>query len=235
MGQRLCLQLKSDGRKDASFRVSVADFLDYRCLLHGRDICSLRTSDRRNPPSNACRVWDRERLAFHLRQLGLLYEAALVTLSETETFTLKVPFTAELMETLDFNNPPLSHPLRAVANTRGVVVRRDDADIVRGTSHMEVLGDLLLVEEAVVATAHSYGRSLLIFWICSFASVSTFSTLTLAVLSYVPPRSKSSANTKPSESRSAIRQSSFCPQSAVASASRRVLREYRGQAPSHAH
>jgi hypothetical protein len=37
---------------------------------------------------------------------------------------------------------------------RDVVVRRDDADIVRGTSHMEVLGDLLFVEEAVVASAH---------------------------------------------------------------------------------
>ena len=34
---------------------------------------------------------------------------------------------------------------------RDVVVRRADADIVRGTSHMEVLGDLLFVEEAVVA------------------------------------------------------------------------------------
>jgi hypothetical protein len=48
---------------------------------------------------------NRERLAFHFRQLGLLDEAAIVTLSETETFTLKVPFTSELMETLGFNKP----------------------------------------------------------------------------------------------------------------------------------
>src|SRR5258708_29296618 len=38
---------------------------------------------------------------------------------------------------------------------RDVVVRRDDADVVRGAAHIEVLGHLLLVEEAVVATAHS--------------------------------------------------------------------------------
>jgi len=38
---------------------------------------------------------------------------------------------------------------------RDVVVRRNDSDVVRGAAHMEVLGHLLLVEEAVVATAHS--------------------------------------------------------------------------------
>src|SRR5258708_30488595 len=38
---------------------------------------------------------------------------------------------------------------------RDVVVRRDDADVVRGTAHIEVLGNLLLVEEAVVAATHS--------------------------------------------------------------------------------
>ena len=37
---------------------------------------------------------------------------------------------------------------------RHVVVRRDDADVVRCVPHMEVLGNLLLVEEAVVAAAH---------------------------------------------------------------------------------
>jgi hypothetical protein len=36
-----------------------------------------------------------------------------------------------------------------------VVVRRDRADVVRDAAHMEVLGNLLLVKEAVVATAHS--------------------------------------------------------------------------------
>ena len=37
-----------------------------------------------------------------------------------------------------------------------VPVGRDDADIVRDAADMEVLGDLLFVEEAVVATAHSF-------------------------------------------------------------------------------
>jgi hypothetical protein len=35
-----------------------------------------------------------------------------------------------------------------------VPVGRDDADVVRGAAHMEVLGDLLFVEETVVAAAH---------------------------------------------------------------------------------
>jgi hypothetical protein len=37
---------------------------------------------------------------------------------------------------------------------RGVVVWRDDADVIRDAAHMEVLGHLLFVEEAVVAAAH---------------------------------------------------------------------------------
>jgi hypothetical protein len=35
-----------------------------------------------------------------------------------------------------------------------IPVGRDDADVVRGAAHMKVIGDLLFVEEAVVATAH---------------------------------------------------------------------------------
>jgi hypothetical protein len=35
-----------------------------------------------------------------------------------------------------------------------VPVGRDDADVIREAAHMEVLGGLLLIEEAVVATAH---------------------------------------------------------------------------------
>ena len=38
---------------------------------------------------------------------------------------------------------------------RPVVVRSDDADVVRCVPHMEMLSNLLLVEEGVVATAHS--------------------------------------------------------------------------------
>jgi hypothetical protein len=35
-----------------------------------------------------------------------------------------------------------------------VPVGRDDADVVCGAAHMEVLRDLLFIEEGVVATAH---------------------------------------------------------------------------------
>jgi hypothetical protein len=51
----------------------------------------------------------REQLALRLRALGLLNEAALVTLSETETFALTVPYTAELMEILGFNKTSIIH------------------------------------------------------------------------------------------------------------------------------
>jgi hypothetical protein len=34
-----------------------------------------------------------------------------------------------------------------------VVVRRDDADVIRGVPHMKALGNLLLVEKDVVAAA----------------------------------------------------------------------------------
>ena len=37
---------------------------------------------------------------------------------------------------------------------RNVVVRRDDIDVVRTAAHTKVLCDQLLIEEAVVATAH---------------------------------------------------------------------------------
>jgi hypothetical protein len=35
-----------------------------------------------------------------------------------------------------------------------IPVRRNDADVVRDAAHMEGLGDLLFIEEAVIATAH---------------------------------------------------------------------------------
>jgi hypothetical protein len=52
----------------------------------------------------------REQLAIVLRELGLLNEAALVTLSDEKTaFTFRVVSTSELMEVFGFNKPAMVH------------------------------------------------------------------------------------------------------------------------------
>jgi hypothetical protein len=54
---------------------------------------------------------------------------------------------------------------------RNVVVRRDDADIVCGAAHVKMLGNLLLIEEAVVTTAHEL-RKLSLYLLNLFLRVS---------------------------------------------------------------
>jgi hypothetical protein len=52
--------------------------------------------------------------------------------------------------------------LRSRANEftrRNIVVRRSDADVIRGVPYMKVLSNLLLVEEAVIAATTSYSLS----------------------------------------------------------------------------
>jgi hypothetical protein len=53
--------------------------------------------------------------------------------------------------------------MQAGVTGRDVVVWRDDADVVRDAAHVEVLGGLLLIEEAVVAAAHGLERDVLDF------------------------------------------------------------------------
>jgi hypothetical protein len=56
-----------------------------------------------------------------------------------------------------------SRECRAIG--RGPLIRHDDANVVCGAAQMEVLGNLLLVEETVVATAH---RSQSLGVVCMF-------------------------------------------------------------------
>jgi hypothetical protein len=52
----------------------------------------------------------REQLATQLRELGLLHEAALITLSDEEMdFTFRVVSTPKLMELFAFNKPGIVH------------------------------------------------------------------------------------------------------------------------------
>ena len=47
---------------------------------------------------------------------------------------------------------PTDHMLEVTR--RGVVVRGDDADVARDAADVEVLGGLLFIKEAVLATSH---------------------------------------------------------------------------------
>jgi hypothetical protein len=103
-------------------------------------------------------------------QAAALGEGFAPHLAAGEIVTLRVDgrerfeFVFGLCEPRD-DTPPHHHQLalsglaaaadnRLGVTRRGVVVWCDDADVVRGAAHMEVLGDLLFVEEAVIATAH---------------------------------------------------------------------------------